>query len=156
MNRLLECVPQQPFRVLGIADPQCQGGQAAQCANMAGVCLQYFAEQVLGSLAIPRDQRCGCLLDSRALRIEQPRLLERELCVCVLLQFHQQIAIGKPRTAKRWCLPHYPPQQFARRFELSSLVVGACQVNAGGRKLRLGGHCLFERLDGGLDLPLRQ
>ena len=57
-----------------------------------------------------RDQVGRCTLDTRALGIPQPRLLEREPRIREQLQIHEQIAVSQPRARKRRGFPHHTSQ----------------------------------------------
>ena len=97
MGGLFERVAQQTQRIPAAAGGERDRGKAAQRRYMACIGFEDLPKDLLGLLAVVRNERRRCFLDAQAVRVGEPRTLVGDPRIRVFLKVHQHIAVGEPR-----------------------------------------------------------
>jgi len=156
VGRLLQGMAQQALGIMSIASSKRQRSKPAQRRDMTCVALQDVAEDGFGRLTVARNERCGRLLDTLQVRIEEARLLECELRIRELLELDKHVGVGKPGGVECGRLLQNALQLLTCGIQSSALAIGTCKIRTRMCEGRCSGDRSFECLDGRLRLALRE
>jgi len=137
---------QQPLGVLGHIRGERKRREAAECGHVAWVRAQDLAENSLGFAAVAGGERGGSFLDARAVRIGEPRALERRGSIGELAELDQHIAVGEPRPMMVRLALQDPPHLRARLRRVPGAAVSAGKIDARLGELRRRAEYPLERL----------